>query len=111
MNAGVYVAGWVVLALGLALAVGRAMAWARANEREVIRRTRVCGTCQHWSRVTEFRQDQVIGRNFGECQSPLVGKGYDVDWLPEGGAIVENDEGWGIVTHAEFGCVGWEPKA
>jgi hypothetical protein len=45
------------------------------------------------------------------CSSPAMLYGYyirDVD-VPDNGAHIEFDEGWGMVTGPKFGCVNHEP--
>jgi hypothetical protein len=70
-----------------------------------------CETCRYWDRPTEFRGDPITRQDAGECRSPLILHGYyDIGELPEGGALVEDDEGWGIVTHARFSCVSWTAR-
>ena len=47
------------------------------------------------------------------CNAPKMARGYFRDLEKEcciNGAIVEDDEGWGIITGAEFGCVLHEDK-
>ena len=61
-----------------------------------------CETCQHW----RPRTGSTIT---GFCYSPKVARGYSVP-VPDGGALVEDDEGWAILTHKDFGCVQWEKR-
>lgn len=47
-----------------------------------------------------------------ECRSPKFIRAYG---LPESerpidGAVLENDEGWGIETGPDFGCIHWQVK-
>ena len=65
-----------------------------------------CGTCTYWTPL-------VVISGFGECAAPEIVYGYGVsaDQVPVNGAVTENDEGWGMRTRPEFGCVLHTPRA
>ena len=44
------------------------------------------------------------------CDSPKTKITYNLDRPPNGGILVENDEGWGIIVSPTFGCRNWESK-
>jgi hypothetical protein len=67
----------------------------------------LCCTCAHW-------RPGVSASGDPGCVSPKMVYGYgsynaapshddDMVWI-------ENDEGWGIATGPEFGCVHWSAK-
>jgi hypothetical protein len=65
-----------------------------------------CRTCKHFSPSMYPEEGGV-----GACNSPKIQMGYSVEFqeiLPDG-AIVEDDEGWGLVVAPDFGCVHHEP--
>lgn len=39
-----------------------------------------------------------------------MSKGYGQTAVPKDGVVVENDEGWAILTGPEFGCVNHEER-
>lgn len=58
-----------------------------------------CKNCKHWNKSSE--------RPLKECSSPKLFMGYaipDGD-IPDDGILCEDDEGWGMVTGPNFGCV------
>jgi hypothetical protein len=60
-----------------------------------------CKNCIFWG-------EPVEGANYRKCSSPKIVRGYgDVD-VPDDGANVEDDEGWGIMTGPDFGCIHFE---
>jgi hypothetical protein len=67
-----------------------------------------CKTCKHWGR----RVERFDGMRLKSCDAPLIRYGYHVseDEVTDNGALVEDDEGWGMVTGPEFGCLHWEVK-
>lgn len=70
-----------------------------------------CKTCKHWgSRNTAFHDE---GTRLKSCNAAAIKYGYlhDMDDVPDNGAAVEEDEGWGMQTGPDFGCVLHEPKA
>lgn len=66
-----------------------------------------CITCKHWG--TEELFGETIAKS---CRAPkmLLGYQYDDADIPLDGANVEDDEGWGILTGPQFGCVLHEVK-
>jgi len=61
-----------------------------------------CERCRFWTQVVTYRGA------FGDCGSGKFRLGYNLVGVPSDCAIVEDDEGWGIVTGSHFGCVHWE---
>ena len=66
-----------------------------------------CKTCKYFS--PDGPRDDYPGTG-GSCLSPLVAVGYRALEVPEGGLLVENDEGWGASMSPTFGCVNHEEK-
>lgn len=65
-----------------------------------------CRTCKHFS-----LSGGPAWAGAGDCDSPKIRRGYNVkitEILPDG-ALVEDDEGWGLVVAPDFGCVHHEP--
>jgi hypothetical protein len=75
-----------------------------------------CADCRWWQREQTHEGQpppyDTVARGLRECQSPHVlrGYGWNATDVPLDGALVEDDEGWGIVTGPNFGCVQWEAK-
>lgn len=63
-----------------------------------------CDTCRHWAPSTEAHRTEYAMT----CESPKWLRGYLVDAVPADGVLVENDEGWAVLTGPKFGCVHWE---
>ncbi len=62
-----------------------------------------CKDCRRWHPRSTMR--------CGECSSPKMLYGYDVVFPGPDEVLIENDEGWGMLTGPEFGCVHFEAKA
>ena len=71
---------------------------------------KLCRTCRHWGKDRGISED--AGRRMKSCSAPNIKYGYCVDpaAAPDNGALVEDDEGWGMETGPEFGCVLHEPS-
>jgi len=65
-----------------------------------------CDSCKWWElgHAAEYGR---YGAQDGSCVHPKMLRGYGKD-VPVDGAVVEDDEGYGIVTGPKFGCVNWE---
>ena len=50
------------------------------------------------------------GRNGLSCTHPKIIYGYGHKAPPDDGAIIEDDEGWGMIVGPLFGCIHFEPK-
>lgn len=55
-----------------------------------------CSTCRH------FTPEES---GFGSCARWRMGYGISADELASDEALVENDEGWGMLVGPDFGCV------
>ncbi len=66
-----------------------------------------CKTCKYFS---PDGPDDDYPDTGGSCSSPLLAVGYRTGEIPEGGLLVENDEGWAAVMSPTFGCVNHEEK-
>ena len=66
---------------------------------------KTCKTCAYWGRARAYIGD--TGQRLKTCSAPAVQYGYCVEEadVASNGARVEDDEGWGMVTGPEFGCV------
>lgn len=65
-----------------------------------------CGTCRHWGmRATHW--NTMLHRT---CDSPqvLYGPARGQGRASPRAAIVEMQEGWGLLTGPQWGCVHWE---
>jgi len=61
-----------------------------------------CKNCKYWERY------KIVG----SCQSPRWLRGYrvtDEEMMPDG-VNLEDDEGWGMYSAPEFGCVHFMEK-
>ena len=61
-----------------------------------------CAECVYWKR-------DGTTQHLGSCLSPHVCKGYHLSYweVPLSSILVENDEGWALLTGPQFGCVHW----
>jgi hypothetical protein len=71
--------------------------------------TQRCKNCKHWG--------NELGDNgrLKMCDSPkhIYAKNAcwnDMNRTPDDGALIEYDEGWGMLAGPEFGCVNFEVK-
>ncbi len=66
-----------------------------------------CKTCKFW--VSSWRGPIPVSRetrpNVGSCDCPKLKQGYgkSIDHADE--VVIEDDEGWGIETGPDFGCI------
>ena len=65
---------------------------------------KTCDTCKYWD-IDSGDDFGFAGHNL--CKSPKMLRGYHHFGkpIPDDGALVENDEGWAIITGPKFGCV------
>jgi hypothetical protein len=68
-----------------------------------------CKNCKHWGNG-EDENDRLR-----TCDSPkhiyaLNANEYDMDRTPDDGALIEYDEGWGMLAGPDFGCVNFEAR-
>ncbi len=70
-----------------------------------------CFTCKHWGKNRSYGEDEY--RRLKTCDCPKFEYGYhsDHDDIPNDGAAIEDDEGWGMVTGPDFGCIHWLSKS
>lgn len=63
-----------------------------------------CMFCKHWD-------PKGSTARFAECTNPKFVRGYGVeeDTLDRDQVILEDDEGWGMLTGRDFGCIHGEP--
>lgn len=97
-------------------------AMTRLGYRRSVPWSRRCETCRHWRQPPEGwehsvalhggRPDAPLSPDVGGCESPRLLKGYGWrGWeVPEGGALVEDDEGWALLTDRHYGCVNWTAR-
>ena len=66
----------------------------------------VCRNCKHWRLE---HHNYFVGSGLGGCMSPDILQGYSclgsAAEVKSNQALVEDDEGWGMVTGPEFGCI------
>lgn len=60
-----------------------------------------CKTCKYWGKKRKEHPHMKT------CRAPNIFYGYHhkIDELPNTSALVEDDEGWGMFTGPDFGCV------
>jgi hypothetical protein len=82
-----------------------------------------CKNCAYWPGTDEASGIQplrgIADVKYGPrpCKHPKFTRGYGSRWdrvdevayTPDC-AVVENDEGWGIETGPDFGCIHWQVK-
>ncbi|BCB26455.1 hypothetical protein SKTS_13410 [Sulfurimicrobium lacus] len=63
---------------------------------------KTCKCCKHWGHGRKDAESRLKS-----CSAPLIEYGYGVEEskVADSGAMVEDDEGLGMVTGPEFGCV------
>ena len=71
---------------------------------------KTCKTCKHWGNSRNYAEDN--GKRLKSCNAPQIEYGYGVEEseVADNGALVEDDEGWGMLTGPEFGGVLHEDK-
>ena len=67
-----------------------------------------CKNCKYWIR-SPYDIEHNIDSDFCSCSCEKFDIGYSHD-APIDGANIEGDEGWGIETGAEFGCINFKKK-
>lgn len=67
-----------------------------------------CETCRWWGQRNHIYGDDENG-HLRSCGAPAIRYGYcvRVEDVAADGALVEDDEGWGMYTGPHFGCVQW----
>lgn len=74
---------------------------------------RRCGSCKFWEqdKPGPMSVDWVPREDMGTCRKWTRGYGEpDYADIPADGCHVEDDEGWGCMVGAKFGCVLWEER-
>ncbi len=68
-----------------------------------------CDTCKYWGNGRGYNEDD---ERMKSCCAPRFVYGYHVTAEKKLVAMVhaEDDEGWGLRTAPDFGCVCHEPK-
>lgn len=72
-----------------------------------------CNSCKWWGMSPESlgaSRKNMDDNPLRQCGMPKFKYGYRYKFtdIPEDGAMIEYDEGWGMFTGAKFGCVHWE---
>lgn len=62
-----------------------------------------CETCLYYVQA-QFGDHRMT------CKSPKIRRGYDREIPCDDGAMVEDDEEWGILVGPNFGCVNHKAK-
>lgn len=69
---------------------------------------KTCQHCKHWIQVAGI-SDGRCPAGYGMCACPMIYYGYscadDIEKSDTDRAVIENDEGWGMFTGPDFGCV------
>jgi hypothetical protein len=70
-----------------------------------------CKNCKHWG-----NDEDDTGGRLKSCGSPkhvyaFHANDHDMNRTPDDGALIEYDEGWGMLAGPEFGCVNFEARA
>ena len=70
-----------------------------------------CRSCRHWGNSRNGLSDN--DQRLRSCDCPKLEYGYhrELDVVPNDGAAIEDDEGWGMLTGPDFGCIHWEVKS
>ena len=69
----------------------------------------VCKNCQYWNKLADVER--------GNCSCPKFRYGYSFVGGPKDKPLelddiqVENDEGWGMISGPEFGCIHYDERA
>lgn len=68
-----------------------------------------CSTCKWWR---ESYRHETKKSTFKGCDCPKLKQGYGntSEDCASDEAIIEDDEGWGIQTGPDFGCIHHEAK-
>ena len=59
-----------------------------------------CETCAYWA-----EKPDINFKNLRACSDPEIQYGYGEIDVDDNGALIEDDEGWGIRTGPKFGCI------
>jgi hypothetical protein len=70
-----------------------------------------CKNCKHWGTDDDEASDRMKS-----CDSPshiyaISASDNDMNRTPDNGMLIEYDEGWGMLSGPEFGCVNFEARA
>lgn len=68
--------------------------------------TVTCATCQFWGTARE----RELQNRLRSCAAPAMHYGYHMAWddIRDAAVLIEDDEGWGMLTGPAFGCVHWQ---
>lgn len=69
-----------------------------------------CNTCAHWGNNRNYNID--TGERLKSCDHPdhFYGYHFKLNEVPDNGAAIEDDCGWGMLTGPDFGCTNWTAK-
>lgn len=66
-----------------------------------------CATCDHWGNDRNYSNDTEKRLKSCNCPKFFYGYNHDDNEVPDDGASIEDDEGWGMLTGPAFGCIHW----
>ena len=66
-----------------------------------------CSTCAHWGNNRNYAEDKQKRLKSCDCPKFRYGYHHDDNEVPNDGASIEDDEGWGMLTGPAFGCIHW----
>jgi len=65
-----------------------------------------CKTCKYWGGIPKGSYSSIDShKNLGTCSCPKIQYGYGAIDVSDNGAVIENDEGWGMLVGLGFGCI------
>ena len=69
-----------------------------------------CKDCKHWGNNQGYNDDK--DNRLKSCSCPAMHYGYHVDTeeVKDNHVHIEDDEGWGMTTGPDFGCIHFEPN-
>ena len=75
----------------------------------------ICSNCRYWTRgvvrtTNPFNAATYAERHLGGCACPKFRFGYGIEQhnIAPDEVLIEDDEGWGIMTGEDFGCIHHE---
>lgn len=70
-----------------------------------------CKNCKHWGNDEGVDMGRLKTCTSSKNVYSFHAGDHDMNRTPDDGALIEYDEGWGMLAGPEFGCVNFEARA
>ena len=69
-----------------------------------------CKTCKYWTTIKGSSCSRKEADRLHFCNAPKIKYGYGIEEcdISDDGVLIEEDEGWGMLTGPDFGCIHHE---